>query len=258
MEHAAPAYYVSRDGVTKEYVRGGRATARRLRRHPTAAELRSLGETPTCTATLLGEEGPVIVAREYAETEPTLLMGRERFVSVDDSGSAELTIDEIDESAAAAPVAYAHGPPLLAAAQGGPPEFSTLCEALEHTARHAPADRGITYVSRGHAVFESYASLRAEAGRMLGGLRALGLAPRAVVALQLLEPQLLLRAVWACALGGFPSVTVAVAPKLTPQNAVAAKLVAAVAQLGARHVLTLTLILTLTLTLTRVCARVCE
>ena len=84
---------------------------------------------------------------------------------------------------------------------------------------------------------------------MLGGLRALGLAPRAVVALQLLEPQLLLRAVWACALGGFPSVTVAVAPKLTPQNAVAAKLVAAVAQLGARHVLTLTLILTLTLNL---------
>ena len=158
MEHAAPAYYVSRDGVTKEYVRGGRATARRLRRHPTAAELRSLGETPACTATLLGEEGPVVVAREYAETEPTLLMGRERFVSVDDSGSAELTIDEIDESAAAAPVAYAHGPPLLASAQGGPPEFSTLCEALEHTARHAPADRGITYVSRGHAVFESYAS----------------------------------------------------------------------------------------------------
>ena len=69
MEHAAPAYYVSRDGVTKEYVRGGRATARRLRRHPTAAELRSLGETPACTATLLGEEGPVIVARKYAETD---------------------------------------------------------------------------------------------------------------------------------------------------------------------------------------------
>ena len=78
MEHAAPAYYVSRDGVTKEYVRGGRATARRLRRHPTAAELRSLGETPACTATLLGEERPVVVAREYAETEPTLLMDLDR------------------------------------------------------------------------------------------------------------------------------------------------------------------------------------
>ena len=48
-----------------------------------------------------------------------------------------------------------------------------------------------------------------QAGIMLGGLRALGLAPRGVVALQLLEPQLHLRAVWACALGGFPSVTVA-------------------------------------------------
>lgn len=72
---------------------------------------------------------------------------------------------------------------------------------------------------------------------MLGGLRALGLAPRGVVALQLLEPQLHVRAVWACALGGYPSVTVAVAPKLTPQNAVAAKLMAAVAQLGAKHVL---------------------
>ena len=217
LEHDAPAYYVSRDGVTKEYVRGGRAAARRLRRHPTAAELRSLDETPASTATLLGEDGPVIVVREYAETEPTLLMGRERFVSVDDNCSAELRELTIDESAAAAPVAQACGPPLLPAAQGGPPEFSTLCEALEHTARHAPADCGITYVSRGRAVFESYAALRAEAGRMLGGLRALGLAPRGVVALQLLEPQLHLRAVWACALGGFPSVTVAVAPKLSPQ-----------------------------------------
>jgi hypothetical protein len=228
MEHAAPAYYVSRDGVAKEYVRGGRA-ARRLRRHPTAAELRSLDETPASTTTLLGEDGPVIVVREYAETEPTLLMGRERFVSVDDSCSAELRELTIDESAAAAPVAQACGPPLLPAAQGGPPEFSTLCEALEHTARHAPVDRGITYVSRGRAVFESYAALRAEAVRLLGGLRALGLAPRDVVALQLLEPQLHLRAVWACALGGYPSVTVAVAPKLSPQNAVAAKLIAAVA-----------------------------
>ena len=31
------------------------------------------------------------------------------------------------------------------------------------------------------------------------------------------EAEAHLRAVWACALGGFPSVTVAVAPKLTPQ-----------------------------------------
>ena len=56
MQQEAPAYYVSRDGVTKEYVRGGRATARRLRRHPTAAELRSLDEAPTATATLLGAD----------------------------------------------------------------------------------------------------------------------------------------------------------------------------------------------------------
>ena len=85
------------------------------------------------------------------------------------------------------PVAQACGPPLLPASQGGPPEFSTLCEALDHTARHAPADCGITYVSRGRSVFESYAALRAGAGTMLGALRALGLAPRGVVALQLLE-----------------------------------------------------------------------
>ena len=36
---------------------------------------------------------------------------------------------------------------------------------------------------------------------------------------------------WACALGGFPSVTVAVAPRLVASNAVAAKLLAALAQL---------------------------
>ena len=277
LKHLAPAtYFVSRDGVTKECVRGGRpsATARRLRRHPTADELQTLEETNAATATLLGDDdGPIIVVREYAETEPTLLMGHERFVCVDESCSAPP--EPHDECLGAAPVAQACGPPLLPASQGGPPEFLTLCEALEHTARHAPADCGITYVSRGCVVFESYATLRAEAGRMLCGLRALELAPHGVVALQLVEPQLHLRAVWACALGGLPSVTVAgaraapppdtslppcrrrraagplpreltrrhllclaaVAPKLTPQNAVAAKLVAAVAQLGVKHVL---------------------
>ena len=87
MEHAAPAYYVSRDGVTKEYVRGGRATARRLRRHPTAAELRSLGERRACTATLLGEEGPVVVAREYAESTDAALS----FGSFERSGGCSQT-----------------------------------------------------------------------------------------------------------------------------------------------------------------------
>ena len=43
--------------------------------------------------------------------------------------------------------------------------------------------------------------------------------------------------IWACALGGFPTLTVAVAPQLLPTNAVAAKLVAAVAMLQARHVI---------------------
>ena len=168
LEHEAPAYFVSRDGVTKEYVRGGRprATARRLRRHPTADELRSL-DTDAAAATLLGDDGPVIIMREYNETEPALLMGHERFVSVDESCSVEL-LEPLDDCPGAAPVAQACGPPLLPAAQGGPPEFLTLCEALEHTARHAPADRGITYVSRGRAVFESYATLRAKAGRVIG------------------------------------------------------------------------------------------
>ena len=65
-----------------------------------------------CVAPLSGEDGPVVVVREYAEAEvPTLLMGRERFVSVDDrcssDCSSELAELTIDESAAAAPVAQA-------------------------------------------------------------------------------------------------------------------------------------------------------
>ncbi len=219
-----PPWFVSRDPVAPH------VSSRRLRRLPTAAELQTLSAADSEPA-VLGPDGPVVVAREYAEAEPTLLLGRERFGSVDESFSQ--AVDDRGDQ----PLAHASGRRLRPAAQGGAPEHATLTAALDHTSRHAPADRGITYVSGGRAVFESYATLRREAGRMLGGLRSLGLAPRNVVALQLVELQLHLRAVWACALGGVPSVTIAVAPQLTPQNAVAAKLVAAVAQLGVRHVL---------------------
>ena len=133
--------------------------------------------------------------------------------------------------------AYACGPPLTPYAEGGAAmEHRTLVEAMVHTA--SACDRGITFVSSGgtEAVYESYGALLDAARRVLAGLRSRGLRQSDVVALQLTDPRTHLTAVWACALGGFPSVTVAVAPRLVASNAVAAKLLAALAQLDCRHV----------------------
>ena len=173
----------------------------------------------------------VVVTRDYDFDEPTLLLRRDVFGSV--STPVGAAAEEAD-AASSAPGARVRGPPLLPHSATNP-EHRTLVDALVHTASHS--NHGITFVSNSATDFERYSELLAASRRLLAGLRVRGLRAGDVAALQLVDPRTHLRAVWACALGGFPSVTVAVAPRLVASNAVAAKLLAALAQLDGRHVL---------------------
>lgn len=194
--HDGRTFYVSRDGKAPSH-----PDACRLRRLPTVEEL------PTIIAADGGAaaRGPastddaMVITREYTEVEPALLMGCERFASVDETVSQSKPGSSQPDSPAGEALAHARGPELLGANEGGTPEHETLVDALEHTARTAASGCGITHLSAdGAAKFESYATLLREARRMASGLLAAGLEPRTAVALQLVDSQLHLRAVWAC------------------------------------------------------------
>ena len=174
-----------------------------------------------------------MVSREYKEIEPSLLLGCERFGDVDERTSTA------QDASSTAPLAHAVGPPLLSESDGGAVEHATLVGALYFAARNH-GDRGITYASAScESIHESYSELLTQATRLLSALaRAQIDLPRVEpIVLQLVETRVHIRALWACVLGGQASLTVAVAPKITPSNAVAAKLLAAVAKLRVRYVL---------------------
>ena len=163
MEPAAPAYYVSRDGVTKEYVRAGRATARRLRRHPTAAELRSLGETPTCTATLLGEEGPVVVADALPQEERAVGRRVEPRLEVAPVREARAAVVRVDRERVAQ-------------------HAQTLVALVEEERRHARLVKGVAILGEVHPqkhLGEPRRRRRPDAVRQVGvGPRAADVQPR--------------------------------------------------------------------------------
>jgi amino acid adenylation domain-containing protein len=116
--------------------------------------------------------------------------------------------------------AFSDGGPLVI-----PPDAPrTLTEALVRTASTA-AGRGQTYVEQdGSTHHQSYADLLHEARCMLTGLRAHGLVPGEPVILQLDSLREYCTTLWACLLGGFRPVTVAVAPTYETRHAVVAKL----------------------------------
>jgi len=103
--------------------------------------------------------GPVAVWREYAAVGPEIMLGLERFGSVDESFSVE------PDPLSNAPVAQCCGPALLRHDEGGAPDHETMVHALVHTAQGASRSRGITYSSSnadGTGMdhhFESYADL---------------------------------------------------------------------------------------------------
>src|SRR5688572_8606168 len=113
-------------------------------------------------------------------------------------------------------------------ASGGPIRIpfeapATLTEALVR--RSDQTDRGIMYIQKeGHEDFQSYAELLADARCILAGLRKIGLQPRDRVILQIDNLRNHFSTFWACVLGGFTPVTVAVAPSYKDKNGVVSKL----------------------------------
>jgi acyl-CoA synthetase (AMP-forming)/AMP-acid ligase II len=115
--------------------------------------------------------------------------------------------------------AYASGG-ALRIPEGSP---ATLTDAL--LLRAEERQRGILYVQKeGSEEFQSYAQLITEARCVLSGLRAIGLKPGDRVILQIPDLKNHFTTFWACVLGGFTPVTVAVAPSYTEKNGVVSKL----------------------------------
>ena len=99
-----------------------------------------------------------------------------------------------------------------------------LAEVLLKTAKQT-ADRGITYIQSDRTEnFQSYSELSQTAVKISTGLKQLGLKPKDKVILQLDRNQDFIEAFWACILGGFVPVPLAVAPVYEPDNSVAKKL----------------------------------
>ena len=203
---------------------------RRLPRNPSTGLIDgvALSQVPPGTESQVTAEGVAVVWRPYSEHPPELIFGADSF-----SGS-EI---EFGSPPAASPPAHACGPPLVGDEESGFAQHATMVDALEFAAAKAGAHKGIKYVEQGECTFESYASLRDEARKVLSALRKLGLTPGEPLAMQVTERKLHLHAVWGCALGGFPSLTVAIPPKYVAGNAVVQKLLGVLAQVDARHLL---------------------
>ena len=115
--------------------------------------------------------------------------------------------------------AYASGGPISIPADAP----ATFTEALLQRANQT--DRGVIYVQKeGQEDFQSYAELLLEARQILAGLRKHGLKPRDRVILQIESLRNHFTTFWACVLGGFTPVTVAVAASYQEKNGVVAKL----------------------------------
>ena len=184
--------------------------------------------TPPSSAT----SGPLIVARSYTEEPLALILGEEKLGAVADASTAARG------AAGPGPSSHAKGLTLPSAADGGPRELSTMCDALRDAAEHAPSSCGITYVVSGEAKFESYAELLGQARRMLEVLtKQLGLRQGHVIGLQIAETRVHLSAFWGCALGGIAPVTVAMPNQYAPGNATVLKLLGALSVLDVKHVL---------------------
>ncbi|NEO09751.1 SDR family oxidoreductase [Moorena sp. SIO3I8] len=109
-----------------------------------------------------------------------------------------------------------------------PTDISTLSQALLKTARVAP-EQGIIYLdsdSQGntHQNYQSYPALLEEAQQILGGLRKLNLKPQDKVIFQFDQNQDFIPTFWACILGGFVPVPIAIAPTYESSNSTVNKL----------------------------------
>jgi acyl-CoA synthetase (AMP-forming)/AMP-acid ligase II/NAD(P)-dependent dehydrogenase (short-subunit alcohol dehydrogenase family) len=109
---------------------------------------------------------------------------------------------------------------------------ASLAAALERAARDFPAHGMVCLDHAGGAQEQSYAQLLAEAARLLGGLRQLGLKPGDAVLFQLEKNPEFVAAFWACQLGGFVPVPVSIAPTYEQSHGTLSKLRNAWTMLG--------------------------
>ncbi|MBV9141208.1 MAG: SDR family oxidoreductase [Pseudonocardiales bacterium] len=137
---------------------------------------------------------------------------------------------------AAAPPSVSVGPPLRRL------EVSTLDAALRRVVSMGEPGGGSgesLYIGPDGALErQSYAELLDEASRLLGGLRGLSLTPGDTVLLQLPGNRDFVVGFWACVLGGYVAVPLAVPPVEQPGAAAAAKVEHAWESLGRPLVLT--------------------
>ncbi|MFB3041638.1 MAG: AMP-binding protein, partial [Candidatus Poribacteria bacterium] len=116
--------------------------------------------------------------------------------------------------------AISHGPPLQEVLDAP----NTLSEVLQRAAANTP-NNGILYIQPdGSEIFQSYSALLADAKRILMGLRKQALKPQDKVIFQLEFNLDFIPAFWACVLGGFVPVPIAIAPSYEPSNGVVSKL----------------------------------
>jgi acyl-CoA synthetase (AMP-forming)/AMP-acid ligase II/acyl carrier protein len=116
--------------------------------------------------------------------------------------------------------AISHGEPLRLPADAP----IVLADILARAARHT-ADHGITYIQADGATnTQSYGDLLDEAERILAGLRRLDLQPQDKVIFQLARNDDFIPALWACLLGGFVPIPLAVASTYQVGHSAASKL----------------------------------
>ncbi|HEV7949862.1 MAG TPA: AMP-binding protein, partial [Glaciihabitans sp.] len=108
----------------------------------------------------------------------------------------------------------------------------TLGQALERTARAYPGHGVICVDAEGKGQEQSYGDLLEEAGRVLGGLRELGLKPGACVLFQLEQNRDFIAGFWACMLGGYVPVPISISPTYEQHHNTLAKLRNAWTMLG--------------------------
>lgn len=124
----------------------------------------------------------------------------------------------------------------------GPPlrrlEVSTLDAALRRVVSVSGSGDSLYIGPEGALDRQSYAELLDEASRLLGGLRGLGLAAGDTVLLQLANNRDFVVGFWACVLGGYVAVPLAVPPGEQPDGPAAAKVAHAWESLGHPLVLT--------------------
>ncbi|OUD15234.1 SDR family NAD(P)-dependent oxidoreductase [Thioflexithrix psekupsensis] len=151
---------------------------------------------------------------------PAHLLPKNSFHSTVHSVSDKVKLDSDSSVIPERPLAFSDGG-ALTLPQDAP---LTLTEALLRTAKNHP-NKGIIYVENSDTViFQSYADLLQQARQILAGLQAKGLKQGDRVILQVQHLRDHFSSFWACVLGGFTPLTVAIAPTYRSKNAVVNKL----------------------------------